>query len=269
MISEEYIIDFTETLKETYSFDQKEYDTNPKWKILHDLYVRNILWKTYMSNDAVQKIPKKIHQIWLGSEIPQKYQAWSDSWKKFNPDYEYRLWTDADLKEENIHITDWEVFNTISNMGQKSDYLRYHILNQFGGVYVDTDFECLKSFDSLLDIDFFAGISYDKVPIVNIAIIGSISNHPILQRILAVMKVKPSDTSKEVFRSTGPLFFTDVFFEMVDGYKEGVVAFPPDYFYPFPNQLGFKELNGKDYIKDCSYAVHYWDVSWIKPKGRK
>jgi len=80
------------------------------------------------------------------------------------------------------------------------------------------------------------------------------------------MVVKPSDKSKDVFNSTGPLFFTKCFFEVVGSYIEGIVVLPPDYFYPFPNQSGFQNRNGRDYIKDCSYGIHYWDVSWIKPK---
>jgi mannosyltransferase OCH1-like enzyme len=269
MIPQEYIIDFTDSFKATYSFDQLEYDQNPRWKILHDLYMRNVVMGPYMEDSDKLKIPKKIHQIWLGSTLPTRYNQWCESWRMFNPDWEYKLWTDADLKKENIHITDWKLFNSITNMGQKSDYLRYHVLNQFGGLYVDTDFECLKSFEDLLYLDFFAGISYDATPIVNIAILGSIPNHLILQKVIKTMDVKPGDTSKEVFRTTGPVFFTEKFFETINSYMRGVVALPPDYLYPFPNNFGFQNRNGKDYIKPYSYAIHYWDVSWIKSKGKK
>ena len=32
-------------------------------------------------------------------------------------------------------------------LGEKSDIFRYEILYRFGGVYVDTDFECIKPFE--------------------------------------------------------------------------------------------------------------------------
>jgi len=253
---------FTALLESTYTFDREKYYSHPGWSVLCNLYNQNFIF----ANKNVHKIPKKIHQVWLGSPVSDKYTAWRESWKKLNPDWEYKLWTDKDLRESKIHITNWKAFNSITNMGQKSDYLRYHILDQFGGIYADTDYECLKPFDTLLYADFLAGISYDAAPIVNIAILGSVPNHPILKKLISSMVVKPSDKSKDVFNSTGPLFFTKCFFEVVGSYIEGIVVLPPDYFYPFPNQSGFQNRNGRDYIKDCSYGIHYWDVSWIKPK---
>lgn len=251
---------FTSLLEDTYTFNQEAYDNLPGWSILRNMYNLNYIF----ANKETPKISKKIHQIWLGSTIPDKYNEWRESWKRFNPDWEYRLWTDADLKESEVYITDWKLFNSIQNMGQKSDYLRYHILYQFGGLYIDTDYECLKPFDKLLYADFLAGISYDPRPIVNIAILASVPGHPILRKVLDTMVVKASDRSKHVLNSTGPYFFSRVFFDVVGDYMEGVVVLPPQFLYPFPNELGFKNRNGKDYIKDYSYAVHYWDVSWIK-----
>lgn len=253
---------FDNLLKDTYTFDQEVYNTDKGWKVLSHLYALNY----EIMEPPLVSFPKRIHQIWLGSPVPARYKEWMESWKHFNPDWEYRLWTDADLKESEVHITNWGLFNGIRNMGQKADYLRYHILNQFGGLYVDTDFECLQPFDSLLFTEFLAGISYDPHPIVNIAIIGSIPGHPILKKLLDTMIVTPGDTSKNVFNSTGPLFFTKCFFEVVGEYMKGVTVLPPQYLYPFPNEKGFQNRNGKDYVKECSYAVHYWDVSWIKKK---
>jgi mannosyltransferase OCH1-like enzyme len=251
---------FTNLLKDTYTFDKAIYNNDKGWQVLRYLYNHNFIF----ADKSIPRIPKKIHQIWLGSPVPEKYKDWMESWKQFNPDWEYRLWTDKDLTEDQIHITDWDIFNEIGNMGQKADYLRYHILNQFGGLYVDTDFECLAPFDSLRYAKFLAGITYDKNPIVNIAIIGGIPHHPIIERVLRTMEVKPGDSSKHVFNTTGPYFFTKCFFEEVGEYMEGVVVLAPQYFYPFPNEKGFQERNGKDYIKECSYAIHYWDISWIK-----
>jgi mannosyltransferase OCH1-like enzyme len=43
-------------------------------------------------------------------------------------------------------------FDRASNFGEKSDIWRYEILFRLGGVYVDTDFECVRPFDSLLEV---------------------------------------------------------------------------------------------------------------------
>lgn len=34
-------------------------------------------------------------------------------------------------------------YSSAKNWGMKSDILRYEILQKFGGVYIDTDYECL------------------------------------------------------------------------------------------------------------------------------
>jgi hypothetical protein len=45
------------------------------------------------------------------------------------------------------------------NVGAKSDILRREVIYRFGGLYLDTDFECLSSFEPLHDrLDFFASL---------------------------------------------------------------------------------------------------------------
>lgn len=41
-------------------------------------------------------VPKILHQTWKTREIPEKWQAAQKSCVELHPDYEYRLWTDAD-----------------------------------------------------------------------------------------------------------------------------------------------------------------------------
>jgi len=132
---------FDTLIKKTYGFNQEVFDTDPRWGMLRELYEKNFMY----NKDFTTKLPKKIHQIWLGSPLPDKYREYTDSWKRFNPEWEYKLWTDGD----DVDIPRRDLFDSIRNPGQKSDFLRYHILNQFGGLYVDTDFECLKPFDTL------------------------------------------------------------------------------------------------------------------------
>ncbi len=257
---------FTALMEESFAFNQAEYQNNSGWRVLWNLYNRNFS----LANKSVSKLPKKIHQIWLGSKFPAKYKKWVDSWEQFNPDWEYRLWTDADLQESQVHIADWKKFNSIKNMGQKSDYLRCHILNQFGGLYIDTDFECLRSFDTLSYADFLVGIAYDPRPVLSNSIIGSIPHHPILEKAVHLLdRLDIQDiTVSNIFETTGPYFFTKCFFDVVGEYMEGVVPLTPGYFYPFPNEKGLEDRRkyGKNYVKDYSYAIHYWGMTWMEKK---
>jgi mannosyltransferase OCH1-like enzyme len=38
-----------------------------------------------------------------------------------------------------------KAYSLAKNWGMKSDILRYEILQKFGGVYIDTDYECLQN----------------------------------------------------------------------------------------------------------------------------
>ena len=72
-----------------------------------------------------------------------------------------------------------------------SDILRYEILYQYGGLYVDIDFECLKNFDPLLKgLNFFAGLSNTGVFEINNALIAACPGHSILAEAVEIQKVK-------------------------------------------------------------------------------
>lgn len=248
----------------SYAFNPDVYDQDWKWSLLAKLYENN-----YMNGVDKSKavLPKKIHQIWLGSPIPEKYKIWGETWKKHNPDWEYRLWTDDDVYD--LGLPNLEVYNSITNYGAKSDVLRYHILNKFGGIYIDTDFECLKSFDSLRYLEFFTGVGYPTKPELYVGIIGCIPHHPIMEKVVEeVNKISKDIVAAEILKATSSIFFTNNFFEVVSQYQPGIVAFPPDYFYPFPNSKGHEHKDGKKFIKPISLALHHWEVSWGIERGR-
>src|ERR1700730_3033568 len=69
-------------------------NTNTILSHLQTLYLKNSL--ETISSQAVPKIPKIIHQIWLGSPFPEKYNKYQASWQKLHPKWIYKLWTDKD-----------------------------------------------------------------------------------------------------------------------------------------------------------------------------
>jgi len=241
-------------------FDENVFSSDWRWKLLEELYNKN--WVSCSTKE--EGIPKIIHQIWLGSPLPEKYKEWTKSWKKFNPNYEYRLWTDKDipgLKMSNMHN-----FERITNYGVRSDIMRYNILNRFGGIYADTDFECLRSFSDFEYLNFFISVGYPTKVELYPGLIGCTPNNPIMSKIVeGVSTITVRDLIKNrALATTGAYFFTDTFFKVIQQYTPGVLAFPPaDYFYPFPNYKGHKMEDGRKYIKEDSYAIHYWEVSWI------
>jgi len=97
-------------------------------------------------------IPKIIHQIWVGDQNKRPYKM-METWKEKNPSWEYMLWTDANLPT----MINRHHFDAFSPYHGKADILRYEVLKQHGGFFIDADSDCIKPLeDFLLDNDSFA-----------------------------------------------------------------------------------------------------------------
>lgn len=212
----------------------------------------------------ITKIPKVIHQIWLGSPFPEKYKAFAQSWKENHPDWEYRLWTDKDVP--GFKLENKALYDAATNYGEKSDILRYEILYRHGGLYVDTDFECLKRFDILNHCyDFYIGIQPLDTELLQLGIglIGSIPNHPIIRK--AMDRLKETINTPQIIAKTGPIFFTRVFCESILAMPGINIAMPSSYFYPCGYNQDLKKSNL--WQKPESFAVHHWEGSWLKEEA--
>jgi mannosyltransferase OCH1-like enzyme len=227
-----------------------------KWKIVQDLYESNIY-----QNTRANKIPKKIHQIWLGGSIPDNVKKLTQTIQDKNPDYEYKLWTDEDVIA--YDFKNKELFYKAKNVGQRSDILRYAILEEYGGIYLDADFIGYKSFDSLLHLDFFVGVSYDKEPTVYNGLIGTTPGCKIITEANFIYELKDSD-NMDVIKSTGPWFLTSKIYKNLK-HVDNAAILPLTYFYPFPNDSGSR-IYGDDYEKyvtDETICLHLWHTKWF------
>jgi mannosyltransferase OCH1-like enzyme len=237
-------------------------NNSPIWSMLENNYDNHYI-KT--------NIPKIIHQVWLGGAIPDKYKRLRDTWIEKNPDWQYKLWTDEDV--DKFGLENIEQFNKINNLGAKSDIFRYEILYHQGGLYVDTDFECLKSFDDLLHLDFFSGTGHVNEPEVFNGLIACKPKHNLIRKIIDDIKVVSTNNFDEIIALTGPKYFSSKLFEYIQNNPtEKIVIFPTTYFYPFPAvhryEVRIDNLASRAIVKkfntDESYCTHLWYTSWQK-----
>jgi mannosyltransferase OCH1-like enzyme len=215
--------------------------------------------------DAELKIPKIIHQIWLGSPIPESFIDLQQSWIEahLGRGWSYKLWTDEDVT--NMQLYNQEFYDATDNYGVKSDILRWEILYKYGGVYVDMDFECLRELDNFhYAYDFYTGIQPLDTLFVQLgaALVGSRPGHPILQH--CIETIKNDWHLQGAPRKTGPVHFTKSFYACANRNDNKDIALPAIYFYP----LGCRDTkeNRNGWRKQGSYAVHWWAKSWM-PKN--
>ena len=105
-------------------------------------------------------IPKKIHYCWFGrNPLPESAKKCIASWRKYFPDYEIIEWNEDNYDVNKIPYT--QQAYAAKKYAFVSDYARFDILYQHGGIYFDTDVEVIKSFDDVLEHGAFMGCEID------------------------------------------------------------------------------------------------------------
>jgi len=245
-----------------------------QWELIVKNY--NRFYLNY-NGDRKSVIPRKLHMIWLGGKIPFKYIRLIAQWRKYHPDWEFRLWGDDDIGT--FGMINQVAFDAVDNLGAKSDIFRYEILYRHGGLYVDTDFECLKPFDDLLYLDFFAG-GRSVNPCVANGLMGCKPKDVFMKLIIDTIYIERNRMDVRlgnVMKKTGAELITSIYVDYIKKTSEKTVLFPDSFFYPMPNSFrydirGNKPEDGvriKSYIKQNSYCVHLWYTSWIPDQRAK
>ena len=236
-----------------------------RWELLSDKFDGFLEGSTLSGRGA---IPKIVHQIWLGGALPKAYEGWTGSWRRMNKDWEYRFWDEKAIRK--FGLRNDRAFRLSRSYGAKSDIARYEILERLGGVYIDTDFECLKPFDEISQqCTFFAGIIFGDAPVINNGLIGSVPGHALIKRAVdGLSSPVMTRDGMEVLDRSGPGYFTNVIFRAWESMNAHDVIFPSTYFYPWPNFKKQDETSlqdAKSYVREWSFAIHYWEASWLKP----
>src|SRR5262249_19871429 len=145
-------------------------------------------------------IPRVFHQVWVGPEpLPDEYRRYQQTWLQHTPGWALEVWTDETLPEG---FQREEVYDLLRQPAERSDMLIFEILYRFGGVYTDTDFECLRPIEPMLrGVEIFCAYSHpDRL---NNAIMGSVAGHPIIEE--GIKGLRPRATYGTVDKAgTGP-----------------------------------------------------------------
>lgn len=108
-------------------------------------------------------IPKIIHYCWFGrGPLPELAQKCIASWKKYLPDYEIKEWNEDNFDVNIIPYTA-EAYKA-KKYAFVSDYARFWILYQYGGIYFDTDVEVIRPIDDIISKGNFMGFETDPKP---------------------------------------------------------------------------------------------------------
>lgn len=214
-------------------------------------------------------IPKLIHLCWLsGDPYPKKIQFCIDSWKKHLPDYEIMLW---DTNRFDVNSLPWtrQAFEA-KKYAFVADYIRLYAVYNYGGIYLDSDVEVIKSFDDVLDLPYFVGSETEDTSI-ELAAFGAEKGSPWVKTALDYYEGRNfvgEDGAMDL--EVQPLVMSRLLnskYEWIpisgkeevsrDGTK--LCVFPCDWFSAHP----FKEGGGCEYrITENTHSIHHYAGQW-------
>jgi hypothetical protein len=195
------------------------------------------------------RIPRVIHRAWLGERpMGEREQRFGETLARHHPGWEMRLWTDDDLAALDIGPGERARARSASEL---SNVVRYEVLRRLGGVYFDTDFECLRDLTPLLrGVKAFAAL--EDPGRVATGALGCVPGHPAFAR-AAMLARQTLGTGVNSADANGPLLMT-----LILEQEPGVTVLGAEHFYPY--RWDEPERRGQHFPD--AYAVHHWAASW-------
>jgi hypothetical protein len=203
------------------------------------------------------RIPKVFHWIWLGpAPMPESHRVWMQSWIRHHPGWEARVWTESDLPA----LVNQAEFERATTWAQRSDIARYEILLGHGGVYLDTDVECMRNIEALTEgCHAFAG--WEREGLIGNAVLGASAGHRWMADVVAELPAAMASAWLTLEQS-GPAFLTRLTAGRAD-----VTLFDPVVFYPRPSDAAPDQVQNA--VWPASHAVHHFTKSWEPDEIRR
>lgn len=214
-------------------------------------------------------IPKIIHYCWLGrNPKPQSVLRCIESWKKFCPDYEIKEWN-----EDNLDLS----YNLYTKQAYEArawafatDYIRLWIVYTYGGVYLDTDVQLIKSLDPLLKNKAFMGFENKEYIASGLGFGAEAGSRAIHEQMKIYESIKFVNADGTFNRVPTPEYLTKVMksFGLTNdtGKIQNVLdmtCYPKEYFAP-------KDFSsGRLRITKNTYSIHHYDSSWYTIEERE
>lgn len=220
-------------------------------------------------------IPQIIHYCWFGGNpLPESAKKCINSWKKFLPDYEIKEWNESNYDVHKIPYIH-EAYEA-KKYAFVSDYARFDILYQYGGIYFDTDVEVIKSMDDIIAKGAFMGREAgswmnaygrpDGLAVAPGLALGVEAGHPLYKEFLDVyktLKFRLEDgtmNTKTICWHVTEILLRHGLSDNNNSVEQvaGVWIYPADVFCPMEHTQGNKVT-----ITEHTVSIHLYDCSWL------
>ncbi len=211
---------------------------------------------------------KYIHYCWFGDKPLSKLALKCiKSWQKYLPDYEIKKWDESNCDVNECPFVKEAYAN--KKWAFVADYFRTKALNEYGGIYFDTDMEIIKNIDHLLNHKTFLGV--EDTGAVAVGVWYEQTAHAVLPELL-LNKYKSFSkfVVEDMNKNSIPHLITGILEDMeaisenkgIKHLENDIFIYPRDYFYP----LSMHRDN--NIFTDNTCMVHYYDASWLSKKQK-
>lgn len=193
-------------------------------------------------------IPRIIHQIHLGGEktMGKDVAGWIRSVGKYHPDWSRIIWNEDMLR--GIEINTGYLSREYGNWACVTNIIRLRLLDLFGGIYIDTDFEALDTLDRLPIENYEAFAAFQDGGRICNAIMGSEKGSPWIK------------WQREHFEDFDPKDGASGVYVATAAPREGLTIIPTHLVYPWlydsPPETRIPHAD--------SILVHHWKGSWVR-----
>lgn len=222
----------------------------------------------------MRDIPTTIHYCWFGGNaLGDDERACIGSWREHCPDWEIKQWDESNF---DVRCNDFvQGAYEREKWAFVSDYARFRVLYDEGGVYLDTDVELLRSLDALLSRAPYMGFERDADE--RARVMGTVNpglgmafppHHPFVKSVLDVYEdiVFPQEgnlgdcTVVEVVTS----LLAKQGMKAVEGCQvvAGVTLLPRCYLDPMDRWTGDVD------ITPDTVSIHRYSASWVSRSAK-
>jgi inositol phosphorylceramide mannosyltransferase catalytic subunit len=210
-------------------------------------------------------IPKIFHHVWVGpSPLPERELKFINTFKHYHPDWEFMLWRDNNINNLSLPKNCEDAYNLTINWKKdipcyacQADVVRQVAVLRYGGIYVDTDVECFKSIDTLIENKTdFIGIKPHRGNLITNAFFGASKDHKLIKCIVDDIKPRPPGHN-------GPSFLTNHLYSFLSipnpSINERVKV-------ETLNNINIKILSDEiwSHKNADAFMKHYFEASWRK-----
>ena len=210
-------------------------------------------------------IPKIIHYCWFGkNEMPLKEKECVAGWKKFYPDYEFKIWN-----EDNFDYNKCIYARQAYERGYYafvSDYVRAKVLYEYGGIYLDTDVKIIKKLPNVPEKGF---LGFERRKFIGTAVMAAEPESELIAELLDYYEQHEFVQQKGYIDSIANVsILTDICRRkglIPDGRKqkiEGFEIFSRELFYPKKLNENTFETTGE------TCAIHMCSNSWMTEREK-